>query len=212
MAGHQGFKKIGNLTILNETMRSAKSSHQKRSKTSPSPSSTTTPTGKEEAKPTSTGQGHGKTGVATSVGTGVQLVQLSKQQIQSVLKDGPGSPPQWTTIYPNLPHSVTIEQVDTALAVFTLSCQPCDIKVAAVHLERTLELYGVPDNWDEVAGFYLEAIADLPEDMLVKTLKQLRLTSKWFPKPSEIRAAIPMEFRDRVNAKFSLRTMKRRLR
>ena len=57
-------------------------------------------------------------------------------------------------------------------------------------MEQTLELYGVPDNWNSTAIFYLEAVEDLPLDLLEKALKHIRMNLKWFPKPCEIRSPV----------------------
>jgi hypothetical protein len=67
----------------------------------------------------------------------------------------------------------------------------------AVMLLQTLELYGLPDNWQKVAPFYLEALADVPADLVARGLKAVRMTCKWFPKPSELRQAMPDELSER---------------
>lgn len=72
-------------------------------------------------------------------------------------------------------------------------------------LATTLELFGLPANWNEVAGFYLEAVADVPADLLALALKRVRLEVKWFPKIPEIRAAIDAELSERKTAAFRLR-------
>jgi uncharacterized protein YceH (UPF0502 family) len=72
-------------------------------------------------------------------------------------------------------------------------------------LATTLELFGLPANWNDVAGFYLEAVADVPADLLALALKRVRLEVKWFPKIPEIRAAIDAELSERKTAAFRLR-------
>lgn len=75
-------------------------------------------------------------------------------------------------------------------------------------LEDTLALYGVPDNWEQTAKFYLEATEDIPEDLLAKSLKHIRMNLKWFPKPCEIRNPIADDLLKR-NANISkIKTMK----
>ena len=75
-------------------------------------------------------------------------------------------------------------------------------------LEKTLELYGMPSNWDRVAEFYLEVIEDLPMDIIIDAMRTLRQTCKWFPKPSEIRDAINSIHWQRVMAASKLRLMR----
>lgn len=72
-------------------------------------------------------------------------------------------------------------------------------------LATTLELFGLPANWKEVAGFYLEAVADVPADLLALALKRVRMEVKWFPKIPEIRAAVETELAERKTAAFRLR-------
>lgn len=74
---------------------------------------------------------------------------------------------------------------------------PADPKQVAVLLEQTLAIYGAPDNWSETAEFYLEALEDVPLDLVEKALKHVRLNLKWFPKPSELREPIREELAHR---------------
>lgn len=72
-------------------------------------------------------------------------------------------------------------------------------------MATTLELFNLPANWNDVAGFYLEAVADVPADLLALALKRVRMEVKWFPKIPEIRAAIDAELSERKTAAFRLR-------
>jgi hypothetical protein len=96
---------------------------------------------------------------------------------------------------------LSIEQCRYAVQLLDASLVPCDPRKALVLLEQTLALYGVPDNWEDIAEFYIEAIEDLPEDLLVRALKHVRLTSKWFPKPSELRAPVGEDIARRAGAR-----------
>ncbi len=75
-------------------------------------------------------------------------------------------------------------------------------------LEQTLEMYGVPDNWEKVAVFYLEAVEDLPKDLLEQALKHIRMNLKWFPKPCEIRAPVMDQLAKRKGIISKIQTMK----
>lgn len=109
----------------------------------------------------------------------------------------------WTLEFP-VP--VPMTEVHRELREVESLLTPCDPKRTAVMLAQTLELYGLPDNWAKVAPFYLEAMADVPPDLVADALKHVRLTCKWFPKPSELRAGIETELLDRSNVKYRLRT------
>lgn len=99
------------------------------------------------------------------------------------------------------------------LARWEASCAPADPRSVAVLVEQTLELFGLPDNWDQVADFYLEAFEDVPLDLVKRALKDVRMGCKFFPKPTELRDPIRQDLArrriqiSRLNAmlKFGLR-------
>jgi hypothetical protein len=84
---------------------------------------------------------------------------------------------------------------------------PIDDKVLAVLLVKSLKLWKLPEDWDDVAPFYREALADVPLDLVQSALKHLRLTLKWFPKPCELRAPIEAELRHRRDLLRRIKTM-----
>lgn len=84
---------------------------------------------------------------------------------------------------------------------------PADLKGAVVEMEQTLALFKLPDNWNEIAKFYVEVIEDIPADLLVDALKHVRMTKKWFPKPSELREGIASEMAERQLLAARLRIM-----
>jgi hypothetical protein len=84
---------------------------------------------------------------------------------------------------------------------------PIDDKVLAVLLAKSLKLWKLPEDWDDVAPFYREALADVPLDLVQSALKHLRLTLKWFPKPCELRAPIEAELSHRRDLLRRIRTM-----
>ena len=75
-------------------------------------------------------------------------------------------------------------------------------------MEQTLEIFGMPENWDEVAKFYLEAFEDMPIDLVEKALKEVRRNLKWFPKPSELRKPVADDLARRKMALNKLEMMK----
>ena len=104
---------------------------------------------------------------------------------------------------------LSIDQCKASLVILDASTTPCDPKVAMILLEETLELFGAPENWHLVAKFYLEAIEDIPEDLLMIALKSVRTNNKWFPKPVEIREAAMNELSARRYATTKLKVMLR---
>jgi hypothetical protein len=78
----------------------------------------------------------------------------------------------------------------TALEKARADLQPISPKALAVKLEQTLAIWPLPENFQQTAQFYREALADVPADLVDKALSHVRLTSKWFPKPAELREPI----------------------
>ena len=101
--------------------------------------------------------------------------------------------------------------IDRTEKQLTILMEPADPREGAAVMEHTLELYGMPDNWRRTVEFYLEVIEDLPLDIIIDTFRTIRRTSKWFPKPSEIRDAISSVFWQRKIALSRLRVMRGRM-
>lgn len=93
-----------------------------------------------------------------------------------------------------------IQVVETALA-------PADPRVVAVEVERTLALFGAPENWDDIADFYLEAFEDVPLDLVQVALKHARKSLKFFPRPAELLAPIREELEERHHTARRLRVV-----
>jgi hypothetical protein len=80
--------------------------------------------------------------------------------------------------------------------------RPIEPKELAVKLVQTFAIWKLPDNWDAIAPFYREALADVPADLAEFALRHVRLTCKWLPKPAELREPIAelLATRQRVHA------------
>lgn len=78
----------------------------------------------------------------------------------------------------------------TSLAEARKATKAVDPKALAVMLNETLALWPQPAEFQTTAKFYREALADVPHELVEKALRHVRLTSKFFPKPAEIREAI----------------------
>jgi hypothetical protein len=95
-------------------------------------------------------------------------------------------------------------QLEAIIRQAEASLAPADPKTIAALLDQTLELYGLPDNWDRVVGFYLEAFEGVPVDLVAAALKRVRQTCRFFPKPAELRAPIREEWAKRRQALVKL--------
>lgn len=85
----------------------------------------------------------------------------------------------------------------TALTRAETALMPINPKLLAVRLAETVELWGVPANWQAIAGFYREALESLPADVVGSVLRQARLKFKWLPKPSELFELASEDINDR---------------
>lgn len=77
-------------------------------------------------------------------------------------------------------------------------------------LTQSFKIWNPPEDWDDIAQFYREALEDVPQDLVQASLKHLRLTLKWFPKPCELRAPIEAELRRRRDVLRRLRLMEQK--
>jgi hypothetical protein len=88
----------------------------------------------------------------------------------------------------------------TALEKARADLQPISPKALAVKLEQTLAIWPLPENFQQTAQFYREALADVPADLAEMALRHVRLNSKWFPKPAELREPIKSALEARRSA------------
>ncbi len=76
-------------------------------------------------------------------------------------------------------------------------------KEIAVILKPLLDLHGTPGNWAAAVQIYVEALSDIPPELLHKAVRHNIASNPYFPKPAELRAAVVdelSEFRRRREA------------
>lgn len=98
-----------------------------------------------------------------------------------------------------------MEAVKHAIMLVDAALVPANPCVVAVEVERTLALFGAPENWGDIADFYLEAFEDVPLDLVQVALKHARKSLKFFPRPAELLAPIRGELEERRHAARRLR-------
>lgn len=79
-----------------------------------------------------------------------------------------------------------------------------------VLLAKTAKVWPTPADWNETAEFYVEALEDMPADLVHSALKHCRLTLKWFPKPAELREPVQRELERRQTVLRRLKAMQQR--
>lgn len=57
-------------------------------------------------------------------------------------------------------------------------------------------MHGAPRNWATAAPLYIEALADIPPELLAVAVKHAIMSNPYFPKPAELRASIVDELSD----------------
>jgi hypothetical protein len=82
-----------------------------------------------------------------------------------------------------------------------IDLQPATQQQIAAVLYGLLSVYGVPAGWDDAKSLYLDALADLPFDLLQEAAAAHIRTSQWFPKPAQLRAFASEELSDRRAAR-----------
>lgn len=92
----------------------------------------------------------------------------------------------------DLPAPLLKELADAQKAII-----PASRKEIAVKVADTFALWTLPENWDQTAKFYLEALEGLPSDLVDEALRQARMNCKWLPKPAELREFVNKELLSR---------------
>lgn len=100
-----------------------------------------------------------------------------------------------------------VAQLPDALAEAEAMLKPIAPKDLYVLLGKTLRLWKAPEDWDEIAPFYREALEDFPRDLVEAALKHVRQTCKWFPKYCELRTPVEVELERRRHVLRRLRIM-----
>ena len=144
----------------------------------------------------------------SATGYGMSLSGHQKNVPIKLKSEGKVSPLQWVEEWktgdPIPSKDIMAKTSDDVHRLLT----PVDTKTGMVLLDQTMGLFGTPENWGDIAEFYLEAIEDLPEDLLRKALKHIRMTYKNFiPKPAHIREHVEGEYKTRISCASKLRIM-----
>jgi hypothetical protein len=66
----------------------------------------------------------------------------------------------------------------------------------AVILKPLIDLHGEPRNWRTAAPLYIEALADIPPDLLAVAVRHAIASNPFFPKPADLRLSIADELSD----------------
>lgn len=105
-----------------------------------------------------------------------------------------------------LPTEIDERSIEVDLTRAVHACEPVDGETLAASLAIFLLLWKADPDWENgLADVYLIALQDLPEDLLRSALERCAKTSKWRPKPAEIRDTIADEFAARRQARSLLR-------
>jgi hypothetical protein len=94
-----------------------------------------------------------------------------------------------------------------ALSEANAMLEPVNPKALAVLMNQTFAIWPLPENWQQIAPVYREALEEIPLDLVQSALKHVRLTSKWFPKPSELIDPVRSEMEKRKQTLRRLTTM-----
>lgn len=93
----------------------------------------------------------------------------------------------------------TVMHPQRTTALLTHSAAPLspqNPKAIAVLLKPLIDLHGEPRNWATAAPLYLDALKDIPPELLAVAVRDQVLRNPYFPKPAELRAAITDELAD----------------
>ena len=63
----------------------------------------------------------------------------------------------------------------------------------AIILKPLLDLHGKPKGWETSAPIYMQALADIPHDLLASAVRHAIASNPYFPKPADLRLSIADE-------------------
>lgn len=116
-------------------------------------------------------------------------------------------PPRWLAAWAAAdPVPVTAAEVAAALALVAGGLVPADPVDIGRKLDATMQLWRLPVAWREVAEFYVEALEELPADLVDLALRRVRARHKYpeAPKPAEFVEAVRDDLAARKLAKLRL--------
>lgn len=186
-----------------------KTGNTPKNKTGQKPRSTTTQKTSLSISQTATGENKPAL-IGPSAGNG-GLEPISARTALTLPQDGGQDLPphlQGWKYSLNEPPPATATELEYLLDAWTQMIAPCGKEAGLVMLEQTLAVYKLPENWDDIAWMYLEALEDIPEDLAKVALKHVRQNIKWFPKPVEIREPAMAELAKRKAIISRIQTMK----
>lgn len=85
--------------------------------------------------------------------------------------------------------------------------EPAGPEAVGVMLFEELKPYSRPENFADVMKTLAEELEPLPADLLAAAFKRHRMTCKWFPKPSELRAHVADDLARRRMALWKIEEM-----
>lgn len=115
-----------------------------------------------------------------------------------------GSAPDWRAprwllgAMPGQEVDASREDVQTALGQARRCLEVASEDELLVKLRESLSVFDLPENWDVQAKPYVDALRDLPADLVGRALDHVVRTYKFkFPKPASIRESVEQELSDR---------------
>ncbi len=90
-----------------------------------------------------------------------------------------------------MPPTLSLAEAERAVADLRAAQQPIEPRALGVLLARTLALWAPAANFDDVGGFYREALEASPPDIVEAALRQVRLEHRFetMPKPADFHRA-----------------------
>lgn len=79
-----------------------------------------------------------------------------------------------------------LEQILNEINKMELLGRPCGDKAAAVTIQKALDHFGKPDNWDSLVDDYLDELSQIPSDLLNEIVTHIRRNCKFFPKIADL--------------------------
>lgn len=88
----------------------------------------------------------------------------------------------------------TAEKARNLIPAYEEAMKPAEKEEIAVNLHRAISIFTPPDNWNEIARFYLDALSSMPADLVPVAATHVAMNCKFFPKPADFTDAVSDEW------------------
>ena len=133
---------------------------------------------------------------------------MTGKNLQTATTPSEYSPPRWLAAWrPDEEATVQKAEVHANLEAARAGTRAAGEMAIGKALAKLMTIFRTPDSWEDASDTYMDALADLPADLLDEGVRYCLKTCRYFPRPAEIFAPIQGELDKRHATVRRLETM-----